>query len=66
MCRLRMGRANTARGTVHFLRETVSRVRLAGATGQLSVRADSGFYNDDIVAACHDKSVRYTITVGQH
>ena len=34
MCRLRKGRANTTRGAAHFLRETVSRVRHAGATGQ--------------------------------
>ena len=52
MARLRKGRANTARGAAHFLRETVSRVRYAGATGQLTVRADSGFYNHAIVAAC--------------
>ena len=30
------------------------------------MRADSGFYNHDIVAACRDKSVRYSITVRQH
>ena len=44
MSRLREGRANTARGAAHFLRETVSRVRYGGARGQLTVRADSGFY----------------------
>ena len=66
MARLRKGRANTARGAAHFLRETVSRVRQAGATGPLTVRADSGFYNHDIVAACRDKGVRYSITVRQH
>ena len=44
MSRLREGRANTARGAAHFLRETVGRVRHAGARGQLTVRADSGFY----------------------
>ena len=33
MVRLRQGRANTARGADHFLRETVGRVRYAGATG---------------------------------
>ena len=38
MARLRQGRANTARGAAHFLRETVSRVRYAGATGPLTVR----------------------------
>ena len=34
MVRLREGRANTARGAAHFLRETVGRVRYAGARGQ--------------------------------
>ena len=33
MALLRQGRANTARGVAHFLRETVGRVRYAGATG---------------------------------
>ena len=71
MARLRQGRANTARGAGHFLRETVSRVRHAGATGQLTVRADSGFYAHAIVAVCRDavcrdKDVRCSITVRQH
>jgi len=44
MARLREGRANTARGAAHFLTETIGRVRDAGASGQLTVRADSGFY----------------------
>ena len=62
MARLRKGLANTA----HFLRETVVRVRYAGATGPLTVRSDSGFYTHAIVAACRDKSVRFSITVRQH
>ena len=66
MCRLRKGRANTARGAAHFLRETVSRVRHAGATGQLTVRADSGFYTHDIVAVCRKAKVRFSITARQH
>ena len=52
MARLREGRANTTRGAAHFLRETVSRVRCGGASGQLTVRADSGFYTHAVVAAC--------------
>ena len=44
LARLREGRAHTARGAAHFLRETVSRVRHGWARGQLTVRADSGFY----------------------
>ena len=39
MSRLREGRANTARGAAHFLRETVGRVRYAGASGRLTLRA---------------------------
>ena len=66
MCRLRKGRANTARGGAHFLRETVSRVRHAGATGQITVRADSGFYTHSIVAVCRKTKVRFSITVRQH
>ena len=66
MCRLRKGRANTARGAAHFLRETMGRVRYAGATGQLTMRADSGFYNHDIVALCRKAKVRFSITVRQH
>ena len=65
MARLRRGRANTAWGTANFLRETVSRVRYAGAKGQLTLRADSGFYNHDVVAACREKHVRFSITVRQ-
>ena len=49
MSRLREGRANTARGAAHFLRETVGRVRYGGARGQLTVRADSGFYAHTVV-----------------
>ncbi len=66
MARLRQGRANTARGAAHFLRETISRVRYAGATGPLTMRADSGFYNHDIVAVCRKMKVRFSITIRQH
>ena len=65
MARLRGGRANTARGAAHFLRETVARVRDAGAIGQLTVRADSGFYTHAVVAACRAMDVRFSVTVRQ-
>lgn len=66
MARLREGRANTARGAAHFLTETIGRVRHAGASGQLTMRADSGFYAHAVVAACRAKDVRFSITVRQH
>ncbi len=66
MARLREGRANTIRGAAHFLAETVSRVRYAGATGQLTMRADSGFYAHAVVAVCRRMGVRFSITVRQY
>ena len=65
MARLREGRANTARGAAHFLRETVARVRAAGASGQLTMRADSGFYNHAVVAVCRKQDVRFSVTIRQ-
>jgi hypothetical protein len=65
MARLREGRANTARGAAHFLRETIGRVRSAGAIGQLTVRADSGFYAHAVVAVCRAMQVRFSITIRQ-
>ena len=66
MGRLREGRSNTARGAAHFLRETVSRVRCGGASGQLTMRADSGFYTHAVVAVCRRMDVRFSITIRQH
>ena len=48
------------------LRETVGRVRYAGATGPLTVRADSGFYTHAMVAICRKAKVRFSITARQH
>jgi hypothetical protein len=61
--RMRKGSANTARGAQRFVRETVGRVRRAGATGQLVLRADSGFWSHKVIGACSDHDVRYSITV---
>ena len=65
LARLREGRANTARGAAHFLRETVGRVRYCGARGQLTVRADSGFYTHAVVAVCRRMDVRFSIAIRQ-
>ena len=66
MARLREGRAHTARGGAHFLRETVGRVHYGGARGQLTMRADSGFYTHAVVAVCRRINVRFSITIRQH
>jgi Transposase DDE domain group 1 len=66
MARLREGRANTTRGAAHFLRETIGRVRSAGATGELTLRADSGFYAHAVVETCRAMDVRFSITARLH
>ena len=66
MARLRGGNANSGRSAGHFLRETVGRVRHAGASGQLTVRADSGFYAAEVVAVCRKMGVHFSITIRQH
>jgi hypothetical protein len=60
--RLRGGSANTGRGAASFVAETISRVRHAGATGRLTLRADSGFYTGKVISACRRHHVRYSIT----
>ena len=61
--RLRRGPAPTVWGAASFLAETVSRVRGAGATGALTLRADSGFYARSVVTACRRANVRFSITI---
>ena len=39
--------------------------RAAGASGQLTMRADSGFYNHAVVAACRALDVRFSVTIRQ-
>jgi hypothetical protein len=60
--RHRKGSSGSGRGAPRFVRETIGRARRAGATGQLTVRADSGFYSKEVVKACRDHDVRYSIT----
>jgi hypothetical protein len=61
--RLRGGNANSGRGAAGFLTETFNRVRAAGATGPLTLRADSGFYSRKVVDACRQADVRVSVTV---
>ncbi len=61
--RLRGGNANSGRGAAGFLAETFNRVRSAGASGPLTLRADSGFYAGSVANACRKAGVRFSITV---
>ncbi len=61
--RLRGGPSHTGRGAASFLTECFARVREAGATGPITVRADSGFYTRHVTGACDRAGATYSITV---
>jgi hypothetical protein len=61
--RLREGTANTGRGAGGFVAEAINRARRAGASGPITVRADSGFYNHKVVQACPKAGAACSITV---
>jgi hypothetical protein len=63
--RQRTGRANTARGTARFVDELAGRVRRAGASGELTMRMDSGFWSAKTIKTCRRHGIRYSITVRQ-
>jgi hypothetical protein len=63
--RLRKGSANTARGIARFVDELVARLRRAGASGELTLRADSGFWSAKLIRRLRGHQVRYSITVRQ-
>lgn len=61
--RMRKGSANTARGARRFIDELVARVRRGGATGEIVMRFDSGFWSNDTIAALGRLNVRYSMGV---
>jgi len=63
--RMRKGSASTQRGAERFVRELIARVRRLGASGPLTVRADSGFWSYKTIAALERHGVRYSIGVTQ-
>lgn len=63
--RLRRGRSNDASAAAVFVAETISRLRQAGAIGEIVLRADSGFFIHDVTHACRSTGVRFSITARQ-
>src|SRR5215210_3032527 len=64
--RLRKGAANTQRGALRFVDELLARVRRAGATGPILLRADSGLWNKKVIARLREQGCRYSIGVSMH
>jgi hypothetical protein len=61
--RQRTGSAGSGRGMKQFISETMARIRRAGATGQVTVRADSGFFSMTFIKRLITLGVPFSITV---
>lgn len=61
--RLRKGSAGSGRGALRFVQELVARVRRAGASGEILVRADSAFWNKRVCRYLASQGGRYSIGV---
>ena len=64
--RNRKGSANTQRGNARFVDELLARVRRAGATGTILIRADSGFEHQKIFKKLDAQGVEFSIGVKLH
>lgn len=60
--RLRKGNSSSAHGAPRLIADAVATARRAGATGTLTVRADSAYYNHDVVAAARRAGARFSLT----
>jgi hypothetical protein len=61
--RMRKGSANTQRGARRFVEELVARLRRAGASGELFMRFDSGFWSNATIATLERLEVGYTMGI---
>jgi Transposase DDE domain group 1 len=59
----RLRKGSSQRGVKRFVEELIARVRRAGASGELTVRADAGFWNYALIDALTRLGVRWSITV---
>ena len=64
--RARAGSANTQRGLKRFVEELLARVRRAGYTGRIVIRADSGYENQTVMRLLDRRGVEFSIAVKQH
>lgn len=59
----RLRKGSSQRGAKRFIEELVVRVRRAGATGTVVVRADSGFFSYELIDTLRRLGVAWSITV---
>ena len=61
--RLRKGNAISGHGAARLIGDAVAAARAAGVTGQVMVRADSGYYRRDVIAAAVRAKAWFSVTV---
>jgi hypothetical protein len=61
--RNRKGKANTQRGVARFVDELLARVRRARHSGEIVIRADSGFENHKLMKVLHARGIAFSIGV---
>ena len=64
--RLRKGSTNSAKGAARVLADALVTARKAGASGLVTVRADSTYYNHDVIAAARRAGARFSVTAGMN
>jgi hypothetical protein len=60
----RLRKGSSQRGHKRFVEELIARVRRAGATGAVCLRADGGFWSHELIDTLGRLGVGYSITVG--
>jgi Transposase DDE domain group 1 len=62
----RLRKGSSQRGAKRFVEELIARVRRAGASGPLTLRADSGFFGWELIKTLNRLGVAWSITVSQN
>ncbi len=60
--RLRKGNSISGHGAARLIGDAISTARAAGATGKVMVRADSGYYRRDVIAAALAAKAQFSVT----
>jgi hypothetical protein len=60
--RLRKGSANSARGAARLVADAIRATRRCGVGGLVVLRADSGYYGSDVIAAARRHRTHFSIT----
>ena len=60
--RLRKGSTNSPRGAARLVADALATVKRAGVTGLITMRADSAYYNHEVIATARRCGARFSVT----